>query len=139
MDNAENNATAMKELEELFKMKDPDITFDHKDNRIPCYPHIINICVSHILKSLTKSKAFEEDDDVEDDDDGDVNVDDDDEDENSEDEFDVEDNESLQEWMTKLQRDPVKRAHVHQEKVSYLQRHPEKYLSFKVLKITKYK
>lgn len=52
MDNAENNATAMEELQELFKID--NIKFDHKDNRVGCYPHIINICVSHIVSSLSK-------------------------------------------------------------------------------------
>jgi hypothetical protein len=53
MDNAENNATAMEELQELFKID--NIKFDHKDNRVGCYPHIINICVSHIVSSLSKA------------------------------------------------------------------------------------
>jgi hypothetical protein len=55
MDNAENNAVAMRELQELFEKE--GIKFDHKDNRIGCYPHIINICVSHIVSSLTEVDA----------------------------------------------------------------------------------
>lgn len=55
LDNAENHATAMAALQELLEEK--GIMFDHKDNRIGCYPHIINICVSHIMSSLTKVDA----------------------------------------------------------------------------------
>jgi hypothetical protein len=74
MDNAENNATCMTELQALFK-KD-GIKYDHKDNRIGCYAHIINICVQHVVSSLTKvdhgektaSKGKEKEDDEEDDD-----------------------------------------------------------------------
>ncbi len=55
MDNAENNAVAMRELQDLFEKK--GIKFDHKDNQIGCYPHIINICVSHIVSSLTEVGA----------------------------------------------------------------------------------
>ena len=52
MDNASNNDTAMKELEVILAAK--NIKFDAQDQRIRCYPHIINICVSHIIKSLAK-------------------------------------------------------------------------------------
>ncbi|KAN0103884.1 Ribonuclease H-like domain containing protein [Russula decolorans] len=59
LDNAENNATAMRELEALLKLHDDDIEFDHLNNRIRCYPHIINICSSHIIASSTCiSKRF---------------------------------------------------------------------------------
>ncbi|KAN0113698.1 hypothetical protein V8E52_007497, partial [Russula decolorans] len=54
LDNAENNATAMRELEALLKLHDDDIEFDHLNNRIRCYPHIINICSSHIIASSTQ-------------------------------------------------------------------------------------
>jgi hypothetical protein len=60
MDNAENNATCMTELQALFK-KD-GIEYDHKDNRIGCYAHIINICVQHIVSSLTKVDHSDSDD-----------------------------------------------------------------------------
>jgi len=64
MDNAENNATCMKELQKLFK-KD-EIDFDPKDKRIRCYPHIINICVQHIVASLKKVDISYPDSDDED-------------------------------------------------------------------------
>lgn len=35
-------------------LNDRDIPFHHKDNRIRCFPHIINICVDHVLKEFTK-------------------------------------------------------------------------------------
>jgi hypothetical protein len=44
----------MRELEALLKLHDDDIEFDHLNNRIRCYPHIINICSSHIIASSTR-------------------------------------------------------------------------------------
>jgi hypothetical protein len=50
---------AMRELEAQLKLHDDDIKFDHLNNRIRCYPHIINICSSHIIASSTRiSKRF---------------------------------------------------------------------------------
>jgi hypothetical protein len=83
----------MRELEVLLKRHDNNIDFDHLNNRIRCYPHIINICSSHIIASSTRiSKQFletlksESDGDlvysnIEDDDDDDSGDDNDDEDE----------------------------------------------------------
>jgi len=35
------------------------INFDHHNNRIQCYAHIINICSSHIITSFTStSKSY---------------------------------------------------------------------------------
>jgi hypothetical protein len=49
----------MRELEALLKLHDDDIEFDHLNNRIRCYPHIINIWSSHIIASSTRiSKRF---------------------------------------------------------------------------------
>jgi hypothetical protein len=43
----------------LPTVHDNDIEFDHLNNRICCYPHIINICSSHIIVSSTRiSKQF---------------------------------------------------------------------------------
>ena len=33
-----------------------DVNFDHKNNRIQCYAHIINICSSHIVASVTSTR-----------------------------------------------------------------------------------
>jgi len=50
---------AMQELEALLKRHDNNIEFDHLNNRIRCYPHIINICSSHIIASSTRiSKQY---------------------------------------------------------------------------------
>ena len=43
----------MQELEALLKRHDNNIEFDHLNNRIHCYPYIINICSSHIIASST--------------------------------------------------------------------------------------
>jgi hypothetical protein len=111
MDNAENNAVAMRELQELFEKE--DIKFDHKDNRIGCYPHIINICVSHIVSSLTEVDA------------GDLDTDDSSDDESDDGgyvggyagdtEREVIDSRQintaeLKRWFENVKRDPVKRA-----------------------------
>jgi hypothetical protein len=49
----------MRELEALLKLHDDDIEFDHLNNSIRCYPHIINICSFHIIASSTRiSKRF---------------------------------------------------------------------------------
>jgi len=43
-------------MEELSHLLDGrGIDFDPIDHRIPCFPHIINICVQHILKEYTKA------------------------------------------------------------------------------------
>jgi len=44
---------AMWELEVLLKWHDDNIEFDHLNNHICCYLHIINICSSHIIASST--------------------------------------------------------------------------------------
>lgn len=44
---AENNATFMKELEQHLRKR--DIPFDHLQNRVMCFPHLINICVKSVL------------------------------------------------------------------------------------------
>src|SRR5258707_2954506 len=49
----------MWELEALLKQHDNNIEFDHLNNRICCYLHIINICSSHIIASSTRiSKQY---------------------------------------------------------------------------------
>jgi hypothetical protein len=49
----------MRELEALLKHRDSDFKFDHRKNRVQCFLHIINICVSHIIASLTRvSKEY---------------------------------------------------------------------------------
>jgi hypothetical protein len=49
----------MRELEALLKHRDSDFKFDHHKNRVRCFPHIINICVSHIIVPSTRvSKEY---------------------------------------------------------------------------------
>ncbi|KAN0120540.1 Ribonuclease H-like domain containing protein [Russula decolorans] len=100
LDNAENNATAMRELEALLKLHDDDIEFDHLNNRIRCYPHIINICSSHIIASSTRiSKRFLET--LKSEFAGDLvysNIEGD------------EDDDDIWAWYIGLKRDPIKRA-----------------------------
>jgi hypothetical protein len=43
----------MKALAELLKAR--DIPFDYEDNRIMCFPHITNICTTHVVESLTNA------------------------------------------------------------------------------------
>ncbi|KAN0118228.1 Ribonuclease H-like domain containing protein, partial [Russula decolorans] len=103
LDNVENNATAMRELEALLKLHDDDIEFDHLNNRICCYLHIINICSSHIIASST----YDNDDN---DDDSrlfaqkipELTLD--------EEQFDILDD-KVRAWYIGLKRDPIKCAH----------------------------
>ncbi|KIK13051.1 hypothetical protein PISMIDRAFT_18265 [Pisolithus microcarpus 441] len=53
MDNASNNDSAMKELSVLLSER--DIDFDPEDRRIMCFPHVLNICTSHVLKAYTQA------------------------------------------------------------------------------------
>jgi len=53
LDNAKMNVTFMKAFQE--EMRIWDIPFDHKDNRIMCFPHIINICTNHVIEKFTNT------------------------------------------------------------------------------------
>ena len=60
LDNAENNAVAMRELGAMLKEQNKttgiDIAkFNAEKNRVQCYAHIINICSSHIVSSLSST------------------------------------------------------------------------------------
>jgi len=44
----------MRELQDLLHARDKTIKFDHRNNRVRCYPHIINICSSHVIASSTR-------------------------------------------------------------------------------------
>jgi len=72
----------MTELEAILAEK--NIKFNAQQQRIQCYPHIINICVSHIVKSLGKvnDEGVEDGaDDTDEEDDEDDTDEEDDEDE----------------------------------------------------------
>jgi hypothetical protein len=51
-------------LQKLFEEREI-FSFDAKDNRIMCFPHIINIAVQHVLKKMSAIEAPESDDDFE--------------------------------------------------------------------------
>jgi hypothetical protein len=49
----------MRELGYLLRHRDLHFRFDHLKNRVRCFPHIINICVSHIIAASTRvSKEY---------------------------------------------------------------------------------
>ena len=50
----------MRKLEPLFRER--DIPFDANNNRISCFPHIINIIAQHVIKKVSKSVAANADD-----------------------------------------------------------------------------
>ena len=50
----------MRKMEPLFKAR--EISFDAKNNRIHCFPHIINIVAQHVLKKVSNSIAADADD-----------------------------------------------------------------------------
>jgi hypothetical protein len=50
----------MRKMVPLFQER--EIPFDAKNNRIICFPHVINIVVQHVLKKVSKSVAEDADD-----------------------------------------------------------------------------
>ncbi|KIK20175.1 hypothetical protein PISMIDRAFT_73321, partial [Pisolithus microcarpus 441] len=48
MDNAANNTASMKKLSDTL-WQECEIKFNPIERQIPCFPHILNICVNHIL------------------------------------------------------------------------------------------
>ena len=62
----------MKELQELLVKR--EVLFHHHNNRVMCYPHVINICAAHIVTASTQvgkkyldSSGMDDDDDDDDD------------------------------------------------------------------------
>ena len=53
LDNAKNNAKMMESLETLLVSPELPLEFDVKDQRIMCFPHIINICVQHVVDEFS--------------------------------------------------------------------------------------
>ena len=64
LDNLTTNDKMLEHLEKLFEEREI-FSFDAKDNRIMCFPHIINITVQHVLKKMSSAKVPENDDDPE--------------------------------------------------------------------------
>jgi len=117
MDNASNNDQAMTELEAILAEK--NIKFNARQQRIRCYPHIINICVSHIVKSLGKvndegvEDGADDTDEEDDEDEGGYIGDTDEDEDDDEGETDtaivskyVEEDELLN-WFKAVKRNPV--------------------------------
>ena len=48
-------------LQKLFEEREI-FSFDAKENRIMCFPHIINIAVQHVLRKMSSVEAPEDDD-----------------------------------------------------------------------------
>jgi len=53
MDNAANNIAAMRKLVRL--LEEHEVLFDPIDRCVPCFPHILNICVTHTVRAYTKA------------------------------------------------------------------------------------
>lgn len=50
----------MRKLVPLFRER--EIPFDAKNNRINCFPHVINIVAQHVIKKISNSVAADADD-----------------------------------------------------------------------------
>lgn len=53
VDNAENNVIMMKHLELLLAACELPLEFDAADRRVMCFPHIMNICVQHVIDEFS--------------------------------------------------------------------------------------
>jgi len=62
LDNLTTNDKMLEHLEKLFEDREI-FSFDAKDNRIMCFPHIINIAVQHVLKKMSSVEVPDNDDD----------------------------------------------------------------------------
>lgn len=59
MDNMTNNDTFIASLEsELLRQR--DIVYDSSQHCIICFPHVVHICVTHVVKGFTKAPQVEE-------------------------------------------------------------------------------
>jgi hypothetical protein len=104
----------MQELESMLADREMSnvVDFDHLKHRVRCYAHIINICSSHIISSMTSVSNDENCDDSEDESDGD----DSDTSNYVIDELELDSrynsggDSELKEWFTGIKRDPLKRA-----------------------------
>ncbi|KAF8838000.1 hypothetical protein BDN67DRAFT_982860, partial [Paxillus ammoniavirescens] len=54
MDNTSNNKTCIQELETLLHAC--DVEFDALDCLVMCFPHVMHICTTHIIKSFTDNE-----------------------------------------------------------------------------------
>ncbi|EDQ98471.1 uncharacterized protein LACBIDRAFT_335933 [Laccaria bicolor S238N-H82] len=51
LDNCSLNDAFLKELEILLRPR--EVEFNHKENHIRCFPHITNICSTHVIEAFT--------------------------------------------------------------------------------------
>jgi hypothetical protein len=90
MDMAANNNAFIRSLGDIYETELPNVSFNPKESRIMCFPHVINTCVQHTLKALNNGVDTDIDDIVpvenEHDSDLDLYVSDDDDSEGSDDE-----------------------------------------------------
>src|SRR5258708_15166900 len=128
LDNAENNTVAMQELQSLLAKREMAVRldFDHLKHRVWCYTHIINICSSHIISSMTSvSERYlsnlkvpadtdhmfcaEDNDDL---DDGDINLDADEDIAELQLDgcYDAHGDADLEEWFAGIKHDPLRHA-----------------------------
>src|SRR5229473_8121284 len=128
LDNAENNAVAMQELQSLLAKHETAIglDFDHLKHHIWCYAHIINICSSHIISSMTSVSEWylsnlkvpadtdcmfcAEDNDDLDDSDIDSDADEDIAELRLDGCYDAHGDADLEEWFAGIKRDPLRHA-----------------------------
>jgi hypothetical protein len=100
----------MRELGHLLAKREMTISFDHLNNRVRCYAHIINICSSHVISDFSSSSFALDPDSASRDDN-----DDDDDDDGSDDgpqEPKVDDPlaDQAKEWAEGIKRDPLRRC-----------------------------
>ena len=73
MDNLQTNTKAMEELEILLRER--EIPFNAKEQRVMCFPHIVNIICQHVIAKMSGSPLPEDEDDDEEEDQSNTNHD----------------------------------------------------------------
>src|SRR5712692_8911016 len=128
LNNTKNNTIAMQELQSLLAKHETAVglDFNHLKHHIWCYAHIINICSSHIISSMTSVSEWylsnlkvpadtdrmfcaEDDDDL---DDSDINSDADEDiaELRLDGCYDAHGDADLEEWFAGIKRDPLRHA-----------------------------
>src|SRR5258707_2636163 len=128
LNNTKNNTIAMQELQSLLAKHETAVglDFNHLKYHIQCYAHIINICSSHIISSMTSVSEWylsdlkvpadtdhmfcaEDDDDL---DDGNINSDADEDiaELRLDGCYDAHGNADLKEWFAGIKHDPLRHA-----------------------------
>jgi len=118
----------MEELQGLLAKREMVgmVSFDHQNNRIRCYAHIINICSSHVVASVTStSKSYLSGLKVPSDPKYATRNDADSDEESDDDDIDDEDYElelprcydrrgssTFRDWAEAIKRDPLRRARI---------------------------